>query len=258
MKMAAKGFFHLLILLAGATAAMASPTTKPPPDFSAIASDYERGDHAAAFAGATSALRHTGDAKARTLIARLYLLGQGTVRHVPTALMHYEKAAMAGYAPAQWMYAAMLDRGLGVAANPANAMKWLQAAAEQGHLGAILSLAEKLQAGSGITADVQAAEKWLLIATRLAGPTATEVATRVGAVRKMRTEELSARDLALAEESAVKWLREKRTVDPEWLRPVNAMADLGEVANFHKAARKPGEGDKNETSAFTRDYFPKQ
>ncbi|MBL8519685.1 MAG: sel1 repeat family protein [Betaproteobacteria bacterium] len=226
--------------------------------FAEIAPVYESGDHYAAFVRTVESLKDKEDAALRTLLARMYLLGQGTVRHVPTALMHYEKAAAAGYAPAQFVYAQMLDRGIGMPADPAKAAKILEAAAMQGLPEAMVALAAKYEAGSGVAKDMGAAYKWLQSVAQSSGAASREVVDRVETQRKAVHAALDAQQAAAADREAAAWRKKARAADRDWARPVNATPNLDEVAAFVKRTQAAGDADRSKADALIKDYFPKQ
>tara|TARA_B100000809_G_scaffold193194_1_gene192130 strand:- start:552 stop:1265 length:714 start_codon:yes stop_codon:yes gene_type:complete len=77
-----------------------------------------------------------------------------------SALETERKAAMQGYADAQYYLGVMYDLGDGVAEDDAEAVKWYRMAAEQGYADAQYNLGVKYAEGEGVPENAAEAMKW--------------------------------------------------------------------------------------------------
>ena len=93
------------------------------------------------------------------------------------ALAWYAKAAAAGQAEAQFLYAVMLEQGLGApdgspGPDPAAAVPWYEKAAQQGHVRAQYRLATLLYSGQGTARNPIGAARWFAAAAERGHPPA--------------------------------------------------------------------------------------
>jgi localization factor PodJL len=77
----------------------------------------------------------------------------------------YQKAALAGSAPAQYRLATLFERGRGVPRDPATALVWYQRAAEQGNVKAMHNAAVIAAGTEAGKPDYDIAYKWFLAAS---------------------------------------------------------------------------------------------
>lgn len=77
----------------------------------------------------------------------------GIAADLPRAAAAFERAARAGDALGQYLYALCLQTGKGVARNPAAALPWLQKASDQGLAAARLRLGQAYYFAEGVPAD---------------------------------------------------------------------------------------------------------
>jgi len=110
---------------------------------------YEAGETPRALALFRRAAR-SGDASAQYNVAVIRLRGESRTPDV----------ARAGFSPAQYMLASMLETGREMPASQPEATEWYARAAEQGHVDAQTSLATQYYLGRGIAQDYAAAARW--------------------------------------------------------------------------------------------------
>lgn len=82
---------------------------------------------------AFSDIAATGDPRAQTVLAIMYLYGEGVAVDAGTAFNWYMKAATQSYAPAQYQVGRMLANGIGVETDTDAALTWLRRAEEAGY-----------------------------------------------------------------------------------------------------------------------------
>jgi TPR repeat protein len=107
----------------------------------------------------------------------------------------YERAAQAGFPPAQYNYGLMLDRGLGGPEDKPAARRWYEAAAGEGLGPAQYALAVLLARGEGGETDPLHAYMWLLIASESgeaqAAPTAEALAAELTVAQREEARSLA-------------------------------------------------------------------
>jgi TPR repeat protein len=86
------------------------------------------------------------------------------------AIVRFNRAAAAGYGPADQYLGAMYETGQGVPVDLAQASSHYQRAAEVGASGAIQKMGEIYRDGSGVDADPVAAHMWFAIGARMGAP----------------------------------------------------------------------------------------
>lgn len=94
-----------------------------------------------------------GDAVAQTLLAGMYVTGQGVARNYAEAAKWYRKAADQGNAEAQYNLGTMHANGQGVPRDDAEAAKWYRRAADQGNADALCDLGVMYVEGQGVARD---------------------------------------------------------------------------------------------------------
>jgi TPR repeat protein len=99
----------------------------------------------------------SGDVIAQfSLGALLYYGGADTVH----AVEWFQKAASAGFAPAEFQMGQLYDFGFGVAQNDAEALSWYRKAAEHGSAAAQRAVGSFFQKGRAVAASPEAAAQW--------------------------------------------------------------------------------------------------
>lgn len=104
-----------------------------------------------------------GKADAQFLYAMMLEQGMPGAADGPdpvAALPWYKRAAEQGHVQAQYRLASLLYTGRGAKPNPIGAARWYAAAAEHGHARAQYDYALMLERGHGIAADPNEAAKW--------------------------------------------------------------------------------------------------
>jgi localization factor PodJL len=94
------------------------------------------------------------------------LNGEGVTADVTQAAHWYQKAALAGLAPAQYRLATLFERGRGVPHDAATALVWYQRAAEQGNVKAMHNAAVIAAGTEAGKPDYDIAYKWFLAASQ--------------------------------------------------------------------------------------------
>jgi localization factor PodJL len=89
-----------------------------------------------------------------------YAEGRGVARNMPEAAQWFERAANAGFAPAQFRLASLNEKGDGVAKNVQQARRLYLAAAAKGHAKAMHNLAVLYAEGIDGKPDYKAAVEW--------------------------------------------------------------------------------------------------
>ena len=111
-------------------------------------------------------------------------------------------AADQDHAGAQNNLGLMYDYGEGVEQNAAEAVRWYRLAAEQDHAGAQNNLALKYLAGDGVDQDLLLSYMWSNISLAMGREEAQENLDTVA-------EQLSADQIADAENQALEWLEQR-------------------------------------------------
>jgi len=105
-----------------------------------------------------------GSAQAQSVFAFLLDNGIGLTKDVNQAVIWFRKAAEQGDATAQSNLGYHYDAGIGVEQSDFEALKWFTKAAEQGNPAAQVNLGLKLLRGEGINKDERAAFQWFKLA----------------------------------------------------------------------------------------------
>ena len=84
--------------------------------------------------------------------------------HYGMAVKQYYRAAMLGYAPAQYKLGHCYDRGKGVPMAKEEAVRWYRMAAEQGDTDALYALGVCFEVGNGVRYDFEEMLKWYRLA----------------------------------------------------------------------------------------------
>jgi localization factor PodJL len=101
----------------------------------------------------------SGDPSAQFAIA-LRFAQVGPQRDMAQAFLWFQRAALKGFAPAQYRLAGLYERGLGVPSDFVRAREWYKRAAEQGHVKAMHNLAVFAARGRGGLIDYAEAARW--------------------------------------------------------------------------------------------------
>jgi len=115
--------------------------------------EVDRGDYTAALKTVRPLAEH-GHAPAQTLLAEMYLAGQGVPPNVDQALILYREAAAQGDGRAENGLGLLYDRGEGVTRDAVEAAAWYQRAADHGYAGGMNNLAASYARGSGLPRDI--------------------------------------------------------------------------------------------------------
>ena len=100
-------------------------------------------------------------------LGRFYRAGYLGAPDYGQAMAWFQKAAAAGYAPADQFLGDMYEAGKGVSADPAQARMYYERAADLGVSGAIQRLGEIYRDGTGIAGDPVAACMWFTIGAKM-------------------------------------------------------------------------------------------
>jgi TPR repeat protein len=150
------------LLLAGTLGLMASLAAAAPLD-DAIAA-YQRGDHAQAIPGLTTAAEG-GDPLAQVYLGLAYYNGHGVEENDLVAFTWFWRAAEQGDAEGQYQLAHMYIYGFGIPEGEPDpegkAVEWFARAADQGHAEAQFNLGLLLLAGSGVERDEATGLRWI-------------------------------------------------------------------------------------------------
>jgi TPR repeat protein len=90
---------------------------------------YDRGQYREALS-IWRPLAEGGDAKAQSLMAMIYELGEGVSRQPRLAVTWYERAARAGHPASQYQLGRLYRDGIGITPNAVEAFTWFSMAAE--------------------------------------------------------------------------------------------------------------------------------
>ena len=134
-------------------------------------SAYNKGEYAKA-ASLWEKLAEKGFARAQTMLAILYIRGDGVSQDYSKAVQLNRKPAEEGYPAAQNLMGVMFENGLGVEKNHAEAIRWYTLAADQGFERAKENLASLINAQSDSKGRDLLSE-----ASRLSGTYASEITT---------------------------------------------------------------------------------
>ena len=124
---------------------------------------YQQKDYAAAIKE-SRALAEQGNADAKVLLGRMYLMGQGVLKDPDTAVKWFRSAAEQGNIEGEFLLGSMylLPRS-----DVAEGLKWIRLAAEQGNQDAQLLLGKTYMDGvRELPRDLVQAEMWLRLAAR--------------------------------------------------------------------------------------------
>jgi uncharacterized protein len=109
-------------------------------------------------------LAQKGDAKAQTILGKMYAMGQGVSQNQAEALKWFKKAAEKENAEAQFGIGVMYFKGQGVTQNYIEAMKWFKKAADHGHVRAQYNLGVIYYKGLSIPKNYIQAYMWWNVA----------------------------------------------------------------------------------------------
>ncbi|WP_445501313.1 hypothetical protein [Microvirga sp. G4-2] len=101
-----------------------------------------------------------GDATAIYTVASRAAEGRDMPRDMILAIHLYERAAQAGFPPAQERLAMIMEKGIGIAPDPKQALMWYERAAQGGNIRAMHNLATLLASGWNGKPDYAAALRW--------------------------------------------------------------------------------------------------
>lgn len=101
-----------------------------------------------------------GDATAIYAVASRAAEGRDMPRDMILAIHLYERAAQAGYPPAQERLAMIMEKGIGIARDPKQAVMWYERAAQGGNIRAMHNLATLFASGWNGKPDYAAALRW--------------------------------------------------------------------------------------------------
>ncbi|PVE24843.1 hypothetical protein DC522_07905 [Microvirga sp. KLBC 81] len=101
-----------------------------------------------------------GDATAIYTVASRAAEGRDMPRDMILAIHLYERAAQAGFPPAQERLAMIMEKGIGIARDPKQAVMWYERAAQGGNIRAMHNLATLLASGWNGKPDHAAALRW--------------------------------------------------------------------------------------------------
>ncbi len=127
--------------------------------FDKAAALYQSGDLSAGFT-AFMTLAEAGNPAAQSMVAAMYLFGDGTQVNTQLGVQWYREAADSGFPPAQYNLGTLYARGEGVQKNLAEAARLLRLAAESGHTLAQIRLGDMLFYGEGIVKNLAEAAHW--------------------------------------------------------------------------------------------------
>jgi uncharacterized protein len=142
-------------------------------DVAAALEARKRGD----FATALRLLRPLADQRivtAETVLADMYLLGQGTPKDYAAALKLFQSAADFGWLPAQARLGFMYEQGLGVPVDVAKAEQLYRSAADEGVVYAQVRLGSLYLLGKGLPRDDVLAHMWFNLAAAAGNELAKE------------------------------------------------------------------------------------
>jgi TPR repeat protein len=170
----------------------------------AAAAAYGKGDYATALRQVRP-LAEQGDARAQSLLGRMYYLGRGVPQDDIAAANWFRLAANQGDAPAQFNLGVMYAEGRGVPQDHAEAAKWYRLAADRGHAQAQYNLALAYAKGEGVSQDYVRAHMWFNLAA--AHFPASEVRNHELAVRNrgLVANKMTREQLAEAQNLAREW-----------------------------------------------------
>ncbi len=117
---------------------------------------FKRGDYVMAL----RPLAERGDAKAQTILGRLYDGGEGVPKDYAEAAKWFKRAAQQGHGHAQYSIGIMYYDGSGVPKDYEQAATWYKRAAKQGNIYAQCSLGDMFYIGQGVPQDYTEAVKW--------------------------------------------------------------------------------------------------
>ena len=166
------------------------------------AGPYEDGDAAFRKKNYEAALRHwqpaasAGHAEAQFGVATLYYGGLGTVVDYAEAFEWCAKAADQGLARAQYMLASMYRDGKGVERDHAKAAILFRKAAEQAVPGAQYSLGVMYFSGESIAVDYDEAYYWLSLAAGSSGKEHAQLRSTATYLRDQAAQKLNAEQIA--------------------------------------------------------------
>ena len=142
-----------------------------------------------------------GSAKAQYNLGAMYDSGDGVPGDAAEAAKWYHQAADQGHVNAQFNLGVMYAHGEGVTENAAEAATWYRKAAEQGDYRAQYNLGVLYANGEGVPQSNSESYVWLNLA---ANSGINNLATK----RDRAAERLTAAELALAQQTAVKLFEE--------------------------------------------------
>jgi len=99
--------------------------------------------------------------------------GEGVQQDYAVAVQYYRKAALKGYAPAQYDLAYSYEKGLGLECDLKQAAAWYRKAADQGDAEAQNNLGALYATGRGVRRDDRQAVRWYALAAARNDPEAT-------------------------------------------------------------------------------------
>lgn len=184
--------------------AMAVGIVSPVQDANAAEVAYQKGNYETALRLARP-LAEQGDARAQSILGRMYARGRGVPLDEVEAGNWFRSAADRGNAGAQLALANMYAQGRGVPQDYAEAAKWYRMAAEQGDPQAQYNLGLSYAKGEGVSQDNVSAHMWFNVAaSRFA---ASDAAGRGLAIsnRDVVAREMTSEEIAEAQKRARDW-----------------------------------------------------
>ena len=151
-------------------------------------------------------LADAGNAGAQFCVGRLYANGFGVAMDDALAIKWYALAADAGHAEAQFNLGVMYANGWGVDMDWDESARLYLSAAEQGFVPAQKALAYACGHGMGVTKDRVQAYAWYDIAAQYGEDLGA------GLKRDELVERMSAEDVASAQQIALKWINDFKSV----------------------------------------------
>ena len=150
-------------------------------------------------------LADSGDARAQTGVAAMYLGGHGVPQSYDRALFWYARAADQRDAAAQYMLATLYRDGRGVDKDVPRAASLLRNAADQGQPWAQYSLGLMYRMGEGVPQDNGEAFFWLSLATASSPREDANLAATASFVRDDVAARLTAAQLEEARQRIRDW-----------------------------------------------------
>jgi TPR repeat protein len=189
------GIYRKPIEKAVADIAIALRIVHPAMDVNAAESAFQKGNYEQALRIARP-LAEQGDARAQSLLGRVFSRGRGVQLDEAEAARWFRRAAEQGNAAAQFSLGNMYSEGRGVPQDFTEAAKWYRASAEQGDPQAQYNLGLAYAKGEGVPQDNINAHAWFNIAaSRFPSSDAAArnlaISNREAVAKKMTPEEIT-------------------------------------------------------------------